>query len=86
MPSCRDRSKQKYDILEETVLAMSKRLEELEERKAGLLAEVNVFRTQQSYQGNTKRVLLPQIEVVSFTQPKYLFDDCKVLRASILRG
>lgn len=68
MPSCRDRSKQKYDILEETVLAMSKRLEELEERKAGLLAEVNVFRTQQSYQGNTKRILLPQIEAVSSSQ------------------
>ena len=61
---CRDRSKQRYEILEETVQSMTKRLEELEERKASLQAEVNAFRIQQNFRGNPKRVLLPQIEQV----------------------
>lgn len=64
---CRDRSKQRYEILEETVHSMTKRLEELEERKASLQAEVNAFRIQQNYRGNPTRVLLPQIEQVKRT-------------------
>ena len=43
---------------------MTKRLEELEDRRASLQAEVNIFRTQQACKGIVKRVLLPQIEEV----------------------
>ena len=43
---------------------MTKQLEELEERKRRLQAEVDAFRIQQNYREPAKRILLPQIEEV----------------------
>ena len=55
---------------------MTKRLEELEERKRSLQAEVNAFIIQQNYRGTTKRVLLPQIEQVKQTLHAWAILGC----------